>query len=51
MVGDYKEVVNEAGGIKTTDLKNAQRDMSKLMEWYNSNAQDQYTKMIEYYLK
>ena len=35
MVGDYKKVVNEAGGIKTTEPKNVQRDMSKLMEWYN----------------
>ena len=34
MVGNYKKVVNEAGGIKTTEPKNVQRDMSKLMDMF-----------------
>ena len=35
-VGDYKQVVNEAGSTKTTSPKYVQRDMTKLMDWYNS---------------
>lgn len=35
-VGEYKQVVSEAGSTKTTLPKYVQRDMAKLMEWYNS---------------
>ncbi len=51
MVGDYKKVVNEAGGIKTTDPKNVQRDMSKLMEWYNSLEKITINEIVEFHVK
>ena len=35
-VGDYKKLANEAGNMKTTLPKNVQKDMIKLMQWYNS---------------
>lgn len=51
MVGDYKKVVNEAGGIKTTDPKNVQRDISKLMEWYNSLEKITINEIVEFHVK
>lgn len=51
MVGDYKKVVNEAGGIKTTDPKNVQRDMSKLMEWYNSLENKTINEIVEFHVR
>ena len=51
MVGDYKKVVNEAGGIKTTDPKNVQRDMSELMEWYNSLEKITINEIVEFHVK
>lgn len=51
MVGDYKKVVNEAGGIKTTDPKYVQRDMSKLMEWYNSLKEITIKEIVEFHVR
>ncbi len=51
MVGDYKKVVNEAGGIKTTEPKNVQRDMSKLMDWYNSLENKTLNEIVEFHVK
>lgn len=51
MVGDYKKVVNEAGGIKTTDPKNVQRDMTKLMEWYNSLEKITINEIVEFHVR
>lgn len=51
MVGDYKKVVNEAGGIKTTDPKNVQKDMSKLMEWYNSLNKITINEIVEFHVR
>lgn len=51
MVGNYKKVVNEAGGIKTTDPKNVQRDMSKLMEWYNSLENKTINEIVEFHVR
>ena len=51
MVGDYKKVVNEAGGIRTTDPKNVQKDMSKLMEWYNSLNQITINEIVEFHVR
>ena len=51
MVGDYKKVVNEAGGIKTTEPKNVQRDMSKLMEWYNSLEKITINEIVEFHVR
>ena len=51
MVGDYKKIVNEAGGMKTTDPKNVQRDMSKLMEWYNSLEKMTIKEIVEFHVR
>lgn len=51
MLGDYKKVVNEAGGIKTTDPKNVQREMSKLMEWYNSLEKITINELVEFHVR
>ena len=51
MVGDYKKVVNEAGGIKTTNPENVQRDMLKLMEWYNSLEKITINEIVEFHVR
>lgn len=35
-VGEYKQLANEAGSMKTSSPKQTPKDMQKLMEWYNS---------------
>ena len=50
-VGEYKQVVNEAGSTKTTLPKYVQRDMSKLMEWYNSLAKITIKDIIEFHAR
>ena len=51
MGGDYKKVVNEAGGIKTTNPENVQRDMLKLMEWYNSLEKITINEIVEFHVR
>ena len=48
-VGDYKQVVNEAGSTKTTSPKYVQRDMTKLMDWYNSLSKITIKEIIEFH--
>ena len=50
-VGEYKQVVNEAGSTKTTLPKYVQRDMAKLMEWYNSLAKITIKDIIEFHAR
>lgn len=50
-VGKYKKLPNEAGNMKTTGPKNVGRDMSKLMEWYNSLKQVTINEIIEFHSK
>lgn len=50
-VGEYKKLPNEAGNIKTTEPKNVARDMSKLMEWYNSLEKVTIKEIIEFHVK
>ncbi len=50
-VGKYKKLPNEAGNMKTTEPKNVGRDMSKLMEWYNSLKQVTINQIIEFHSK
>lgn len=50
-VGKYKKLPNEAGNMKTTEPKNVGRDMSKLMEWYNSLGKVTIKKIIEFHSK
>lgn len=50
-VGKYKKLPNEAGNMKTTEPKNVERDMSKLMEWYNSLGKVTIKEIIEFHSK
>lgn len=50
-VGKYKKLPNVAGNMKTTEPKNVERDMSKLMEWYNSLKQVTINEIIEFHSK
>lgn len=51
VVGNYKKLPNEVGGLKTTDPKNVERDMKKLIEWYNSLKQVTINEIIEFHAK
>lgn len=49
VVGDYKKLPNEVGGLKTTNPKNVERDMKKLLEWYKSINQKTINDIIEFH--
>lgn len=51
VVGDYKKLYNEVGGLKTTNPKNVERDMKKLLEWYESLNQITINEIIEFHVK
>ena len=50
-VGDYKKLPNEVGGLKTTNPQNVDRDMKKLLEWYESLKQITINEIIEFHVK
>ena len=51
-VGDYKQVANTIGsGIKTTLPQNVEKDMEKLMEWYNDLKQITIKEIIEFHYR
>lgn len=50
-VGEYKKLPNEAGNIKTSLPKNVQRDVKKLLEWYNSLEKVSINEIIEFHAK
>lgn len=50
-VGEYKKLSNEIGGVKTTAPKNVERDMKKLLEWYESLKQVTINEIIEFHAK
>ncbi len=50
-VGEYKKLPNEVGGLKTTEPKNVERDMNKLLEWYESLRQVTINEIIEFHAK
>ena len=50
-VGEYKQKENEVGNIKTTLPKNVQRDMAKLIEWYNSLEEVKIEDIIEFHYR
>lgn len=51
VVGDYKKLPNEVGGLKTTEPKNVERDMKKLLEWYENLKQVTINEIIEFHAK
>ena len=50
-VGEYKKLSNAVGGIKTTEPKNVERDMKKLLERYESLKQITINDIIEFHAK
>ncbi len=50
-VGDYKKLANEVGGLKTTEPKNVESDMKKLLEWYENLKQVTINEIIEFHAK
>lgn len=50
-VGDYKKLANEVGGLKTTDSQNVERDMKRLLEWYENLKQVTINEIIEFHAK
>ena len=49
-VGEYKQKANTIGnGIKTTSPNNVEKEMSKLMDWYNSLKQVTAKEIIEFH--
>lgn len=51
VVGDYKKLANEVGGLKTTKPKNVERDMKKLLEWYETLNKITINEIIEFHAK
>ena len=51
VVGDYKKLANEVGGLKTTEPKNVERDMKKLLEWYETLNRITINEIIEFHAK
>ena len=50
-VGEYKKLPNEVGGLNTTEPKNVERDMKKLLEWYESLNEITINEIIEFHVK
>ena len=51
-VGEYKQKANMIGnGIKTTSPNNVEKEMSKLMDWYNSLKQVTIKEIIEFHYR
>ena len=51
-VGEYKQRANTIGsGIKTTSPNNIEKEMAKLMDWYNSLKQVTIKELIEFHYK
>lgn len=51
VVGEYKKLANEVGGLKTTTPKNVERDIKKLLEWYESLKQVTINEIIEFHAR
>ena len=50
-VGEYKKLPNEVGGMKTTEPKFVQREMTKLIEWYDSLEFVTIKEIIEFHAR
>lgn len=50
-VGEYKKLANEVGGIKTTEPKNVEKEMNKLLEWYSSLKEISIKDIIEFHAR
>ncbi|MGN1012985.1 MAG: Fic family protein [Clostridia bacterium] len=50
-VGEYKQLANEAGSMKTSLPKQVAKDMQNLMEWYNSLTEVTIKDIIEFHAR
>ena len=50
-VGEYKKLANEVGGLKTSSPKNVEKDMQKLLDWYNSLKEVTIKDIIEFHAR
>ena len=50
-VGEYKKLANEVGNMKIAMPKNVERDMKKLMDWYNSLEIVTIKEIIEFHAR
>ena len=50
-VGEYKQLVNVAGSIKTSTPKQTPKDMENLMKWYNSLEKITIKEIIEFHAR
>ncbi len=51
VVGDYKRRENVVGNLKTSSPKNVEKDMQKLLDWYNSLREITINEIIEFHAK
>ena len=51
VVGDYKKISNEVGGLKTTEPENVEKEMKKLLEWYTSLKKVSINEIIEFHAR
>lgn len=49
VVGDYKKLENEVGGIKTTKPKDVEKEMRNLLKKYNSKKSKSFEEIIKFH--
>ena len=50
-VGEYKKLSNEVGGLKTTEPKNVEGEMKKLIKWYELIEECSINEIIEFHAR
>ena len=50
-VGEYKKLSNEVGGLKTTEPKNVEGEMKKLIKWYELIEEYSINEIIEFHAR
>lgn len=50
-IGEYKQLANEAGSMKTSSPKQVAKDMQNLMEWYNCLSKVTIKEIIEFHAR
>ena len=51
MVGEWKKLPNEVGGIETTLPRNVEEEMNKLNNWYYSLSEIVFENIVEYHYR
>ena len=50
-VGEYKKLANEVGNVKTSSPRNVEKDIKKLLDWYNLLEKITINDLIEFHYK